>query len=62
MIYCTCIMHDCYNIEIVFESIQQKYLDKTKFDQQTMSLVLKTSTVPIYGLWRYTHVEVHVTH
>ena len=36
--------------KIVFESVQQKHLDKTIFDQQIVNCVQKTSTVFIYGL------------
>ena len=35
---------------VVFESVQEKHLDKTIFDQQIVNFVQKTSTVFIYGL------------
>ena len=35
-------------LELVFESVQQKHLDKTIFDQQVVNYVQKTSTVPIH--------------
>ena len=37
-------------LEISFESVQQKHLDKTIFDQQVVNFVQKISAVPIYGL------------
>ena len=45
--------------EIVFESVQQKYLDKTIFDQQVLNFVWKTEShkpalYPLYTGLRYT--------
>ena len=61
--YVSCIIHvqrcsvftyihcnTCTVLKIVFESVQQKHLDKTIFDQQVVNFVHKNSTVPIYGL------------
>ena len=61
--YVSCIIHvqrcsvftyihcnTCTVLKIVFESVQQKHLDKTIFDQQVVNFVQKNSTVPIYGL------------
>ena len=37
-------------LEIGFESVQQKQLDKTIFDQEIVNFVQKTNAVPVYGL------------
>ena len=40
----------CTVFKIVFESVQQKHLDKTIFDQQVVNFVHKNITVPFYDL------------
>ena len=46
-------------LEIVFESVQQKHLDKTIFDQRIVNFVQKTNIVPFMAYEIYT---VEVTH
>ena len=50
----------CAVLEIVFESVQQKYLGKTKFDQQVMNLSRRK---PSLTNLHCTHLEIQeVTH